>query len=118
MMNTKYDNRRELERFTLEVSTKIEVLAKNTEGKVIELPTRNICSGGAYFSTPRPLPEGTEVKLDIILPLEKLKALKDCKEAYIKVTGKVLRTDMAGMSVRFNPDYQISPWKVENATTG
>lgn len=106
--------RRKLERFDLHIPAKIEPLFKKREKELIRLLTENVCAGGAYFHTTKPLPESTPVKIDLVLPLDKLKALKDeWKHALIKVTGKVLRSEPEGMAVCFDKDYQIHPWNPE-----
>ncbi|UCF56077.1 MAG: PilZ domain-containing protein [Deltaproteobacteria bacterium] len=104
--------RRRIGRFRLEVPTKIEVISSDLDKKTHDLLTSNISSGGAFFHTTQPLPEGTPVKIDIILPLDKLKELKDDhKQAYVKVTGRVLRSESTGMAISFNEHYTIRPWK-------
>lgn len=101
-------DKRRLERFDLEIPATIELLALDKEEKILNLLTSNMCSGGAYFHTTQPLPEGTQIKIDLVLPLDKLKGLKeDCKEAYIKVTGRVLRSESKGMAICFDEDYQL-----------
>jgi len=106
--------RRKLERFDLHIPATIELLITKRDKELIRLLTKNVCSGGAYFHTTKPLPENTQVKIDLILPLDKLKTLKDeRKHALIKVTGKVLRSEQEGMAVCFEKDYQIHPWKPE-----
>jgi len=105
--------RRKLDRFDLKVPAKIEVTTPGPETEIFNLLTSDICSGGAFFHTPQPLPEGTQVKIDLILPLDKLKKLKDdFKQAYIEVTGTVLRCEATGMAICFNEDYRIRPCKV------
>jgi len=100
--------RRRLERFHLEIPAKIELKPSDQEQKILDLLTSNICSGGAYFHTPQPLPQGTQVKIDLVLLLDKLRKLKDeYKQAYIKVTGTVLRSESEGMAICFDEDYQI-----------
>ena len=102
--------RRRLGRFRLEIPAKVEVLSSELEREGRDLKTSNISSGGAFFHTKEPLPEGTEVKIDLILPLEKLKQLKnDHKQAYIKVSGKVLRSESKGMAISFDQNYVIRP---------
>ena len=102
-------NQRKVERFDLELPATIELLDEDREEKVYNLLTKNVCSGGAYFHTSQPLPEGTQVKIDLVLPLEKLKKLqKNHKQAYIKVTGKVLRSELEGMAICFDKDFQIT----------
>lgn len=100
--------KRSLERFDLELPATIELLTPDQEHRLLNLLTTNICSGGAYFHTTQPLPEGTQVKIDLVLPLDKLRKLKDeHKQAYIKVTGTVLRSESEGMAICFDEDYQI-----------
>jgi len=101
--------RRRLERFDLVLPAEIEFINEHREERMINLLTTNICSGGAYFYTNQPLPEGTQVKIDLVLPLDKLRKLKkEHKKAFIKVTGKVLRTESEGMAICFDKDYQIT----------
>jgi hypothetical protein len=102
--------KRRQERFDLVMPAAIELINEAHDERVINLLTTNICSGGAYFHTTQPLPEGTKVKLDLVLPLENLmkKIKKEDKKAFIKVTGKVLRTESEGMAICFDKDYQIT----------
>lgn len=101
-------DKRRLERFDLEIPATIEFLNLDDKEKILNLLTGNICSGGAFFHTTQPLPEGTQVKIDLVLPLDKLRKLKDeHKQAYIKVTGTVLRSESEGMAICFDEDYQI-----------
>ena len=105
------DEKRKLERFDLQVPVKIEVIKQDHEKEMLDLLTSNICSGGAFLHTTQPLPKGTEVKIDLILPLDKLKKLENgVQQAYIKVKGTVLRTESTGMAICFDEDYQIRPW--------
>ena len=105
--------KRKLDRFDLKVPAKVEVTTSDREKEIFNLLTSDICAGGAFFHTTQPLPEGTPVKIDLILSLDKLKELKDdFKHAYIKVAGTVLRSESAGMAICFNEDYQIRPYPV------
>jgi hypothetical protein len=110
MVNIIRKERRRLGRFRLEIPAKIEMVGSEWGKTKRDLRTSNISSGGAFFHTKQPLPEGSPVKIDLILPLEKLKGLKnDHKQAYIKVTGKVLRSESKGMAISFDQDYVIHP---------
>jgi len=101
-------DKRRVERFDLELPATIELLTPGKEKRLLNPLTSNISSGGAYFHTTQPLPEGTQVKIDLVLPLEKLRKLKkEHKQAYIKVTGTVLRSESEGMAICFDEDYQI-----------
>ena len=114
------NERRKLERFNLQIPAKIESMASNAEMKDSGFPhilTSDICSGGAFFRTAEPLPEGTEVKIDLVLPLDNLEKIKDhVKHVFIAVTGTVLRSEQKGMAVGFNRNYQIHPLKGREAT--
>ncbi len=100
--------RRRLVRFDLEIPATIELLTPDQEREILNLLTSNICSGGAYFHTTTPPPEGSRVKVDLDLPLDRLERLKEgYKQAYIKVTGKVLRSESEGIAVCFDEDYRI-----------
>lgn len=100
--------RRKLERFDLELLGRVEFINETHKEEMLNLLTCNVCSGGAYFSTSQLLPEGTRVKIDLVLPLDKLTRLKDeFRHAYIKVTGRVLRSESGGMAICFDEDYEI-----------
>jgi len=101
-------NKRQLERFDLRLPAIIEVVSESSEHdkKVINLLTRDACSGGAYFHTDQPLPEGTQVKIDLVLSIDVLKKLEG-KQAFIKVNGSVIRTESSGMAICFDKDYLV-----------
>lgn len=102
------EERRKLERFDLELPAKIGFINETHKEKILNLLTSNICSGGAYFQSTQLLPEGTRVKIDLALPLDKLTRLKEeYRQAYIKVTGRVLRSESEGMAICFDEDYEI-----------
>jgi hypothetical protein len=101
-------DKRRLKRFDLEIPATIELMDSDREEGTVNLRTSNMCSGGAYFHTTKPLPEGTRIKIDLVLPLDRLKRLEDgCKQAYIKITGRVLRSGSEGMAICFDEDYQL-----------
>ena len=105
--------KRRLERFDLKLPARVEPLTPEEEKEVLNLMTSDVCAGGAFFHTSEPLPEGTEVKIDLVLPLDKLKVKDDYTHAYIKVTGTVLRSDAKGMAICFKKDYKIQPHKAD-----
>jgi hypothetical protein len=102
--------RRKLERFDLCLPATIEMVTKGEEKEKVtpHLTTKNICSGGAYFHAGQPLLQGTEVKIRLLLALDKLIRLGG-NRAFIKVKGRVLRTEPTGMAIRFYEDHQIVP---------
>jgi hypothetical protein len=101
-------NKRRLERFNLQLPASIEVVSDDGDHdtKVLNLLTRNACSGGVYFHTDQPLPEGTQVKIDLVLSIDTLKKIEG-KQAFIKVNGAVIRTDSTGMAICFDENYSI-----------
>jgi hypothetical protein len=102
--------RRNLERFDLSLPAKIEVVAKGEEKVKVpaRLLTKNICAKGAYFYTDQPLPEGTEVKIRLFHAPDKLIRLGG-NRAFIRVNGRVVRAEPAGMAVCFYEDHRIIP---------
>ena len=99
--------RRKVERFALELPSQIMAI-EDSDQEILKLLTRDVSAGGAFFYTDKPLPVGTEVKIDLVLPLSELKKLESSK-ALIKVSGEVIRSEEQGMAVCFNEDYQLSP---------
>ena len=100
--------KRKMERFSLGLPAKISVVGEKDEQVPLEAITSDISAGGAFFHTERPLPVGTEMQVDLILPLGELKKLKG-KRASIKVKGAVIRITKDGMAISFEDKYQISP---------
>jgi hypothetical protein len=100
--------KRRLERFDLHIPATIEFLNLDHKEKTLNLLTTNICSGGAYFHITQPLTQGTQATIELVLPLDRLRKFKrEHKQAYIRVTGRVLRSESEGMAICFDEDYQI-----------
>ena len=101
--------RRKLERFQLRLPAEIEVVSRvpGLEKEKLTLQTDNICSGGAFFHTPTPLPEGTQVKIDMLLNFHRLKTIEK-RRPLIKVKGNVLRSEAIGMAIQFDNGYEIT----------
>ena len=104
------EERRRDERFELIRPARMEVIDLKGEGahEMISVLTRDISSGGAFFSTLQPLSRGTRVKIALVLDLEKLER-KSGEYAYVTVEGTVLRAESSGMAVRFDEDYTNRP---------
>jgi c-di-GMP-binding flagellar brake protein YcgR len=100
--------RRKQQRFPLELSARLETTVEDKE--VLSLQTANISCGGAFFRTPDPLPLGTHVELNLIVPLKQLKKLHDTDLAIIRITGTIIRSEEAGMSVKFGKHFKIRPY--------
>ncbi len=102
-------NKRAMERFDLEIATHIEAGAED-EGQSIDVVTKDVCSGGAFFQTGTPLPRGTEVKVDLVMPISELKKI-EADSVSVTVSGEVIRSDGEGMAVCFDRKYRITPLK-------
>lgn len=101
--------KRKLERFVFEVPARIEVMVPTGKKEALDLLTSDICSGGAFFFTTQTLPEGTEVKIDLVLPFERIAKLIGHSRVNVKVNGTVVRSGSTGIAIRFDEDYQIVP---------
>jgi hypothetical protein len=106
------EEKRRIERFKLKLPARVAVISQVPEqGKgIMRLETDNICSGGAFFNTSSPLPEGTQVRLDLLLDLNGL-GIPKRRHPHIKVLGDVLRSESSGMAIQFDKSYQIIPSK-------
>lgn len=100
---------REFERFDLRIPAKIEAVTPGQEKdkEILNLLTKDICAGGAFFHTAQPLPEGTEVKIDLVLDINKLKKLTGSR-SHIRVKGRVSRSESEGMAICFYKHYKIT----------
>ncbi len=105
----KNNEQRQMERFSLELPS--QILLDDGED-TLELETENVCAGGAFFKTDQILPEGTEVKLELVIPLDRLKMLEG-RQTLVRLTGKVIRTESGGMAIQFGKQYRMVPLKTE-----
>ncbi|MEW6265936.1 MAG: PilZ domain-containing protein [Thermodesulfobacteriota bacterium] len=78
------------------------------ETEFLNLLSRDVSAGGAFFYTDSPLPEGTRVKVDLVLMTDQLKKIES-DQAMIKLVGEVVRVESGGMAVRFNKRCHILP---------
>ncbi len=103
----KEDNSRRFQRIELCVSTHVTVSSVRNGGHKVDLLTRDISVGGAYFETDSPLDVGERLEIDFYLPLEWLRGMED---NFLKVctSGKVVRSDPNGMAVMFDGEYSLA----------
>lgn len=94
-----------MERFSLKLPSLLWT-GNDNKGHKIELQTENVCASGAFFKAKQSLPVGTDVKIDMVVPFNRLKKPQD-RKTLIKVSGSVIRIDKTGMAIRFGEDYQI-----------
>ncbi|QTA78790.1 PilZ domain-containing protein [Desulfonema limicola] len=101
-----YNQKRTLERYNLELLSLVSIPKENGEQNFYNFQTGNISSGGAFFYTKHALPLGTEVNVEVIIPLNEIKKM-DADKTLIRVSGKVVRNENEGMAVSFNKNYEI-----------
>ncbi|HID29282.1 MAG TPA: hypothetical protein EYP19_04675 [Desulfobacterales bacterium] len=97
--------RRKYERFVLGLASKIEVLGPDKQ-QVLDLRTTDVCAGGAFFHMGRSFPQGTQVKVRMIVASQGLKEMTGA-QGLIKIVGTVVRCNARGMAVSFNGDYEL-----------
>ena len=95
------EERRKLERFSLSLPAKLET----AEGSVL-LYTSNVSSDGAFFSTLKPFPEGTSLRINLALRSPQLESPGDIT-CFVELTGKVCRSEQGGIAVVFDSRYKI-----------
>lgn len=114
------DDRRDQERFSLSLQTKITAESRSGSTPVLEFVTADISAGGAFIATSRPLPIACKVRLEFFLSLEELAKLRfilareslkvwEGERAWVTATGVVIRADKDGVAIIFDQNYQISP---------
>ena len=106
--------RRSLERFRLEMPARIRCVQSpsepDTDAVEMDGLTRDISSGGAFIKGGQPFPMGTEITIQLMLPLDKFKTLENVENLRINVSGKVIRTESGGFNVCFGDQYEIEPY--------
>lgn len=101
--------RRKQDRYDLRVDARLKIY--DTSGLLIDkheslCTIRNICAGGAYIDTDRPLQVGT--KVDVNFQLSFQNGSDTGKQSSVAVSGHVVRNEPVGMAVQFSKNYQIS----------
>ena len=100
-------NQRNNERFSIGLPIRL-VVSKEAEPEIIESVTQNISASGALVQSSEPIPIGTEVELDLIIPLEDLRQMSG-KKARIKISGSVVRLDPQCVAIKFGEQYKVLP---------
>jgi hypothetical protein len=96
--------RRKHKRFSMRLPAMIEVLLPRAS-QVFAVRCHNVSSGGGLFSANEHLVLGTKVLIYITLPSNRLKELTG-SESLLKLRGKVVRSNAAGLAISFDQDYQ------------
>lgn len=112
--------RRNQERFSLQLKTKIMAESGTGITPLFELVTADISAGGAFIATSRPLPIASKVRMEFFLSLEELARLRFIlaqeslkvwtgDRAWVMATGVVIRVEARGVAVIFDQNYQVTP---------
>ena len=93
-------DKRKIKRIELEIPAFLRF--KKEKGKpAIELRTKNVSSHGVFLYSNMPLPIGTGVNAELILP----------NRACVKVDGTIIHSNQSGMGVCFSANFQLNPAK-------
>ena len=100
--------RRHIERLALKAIATVQV-ASSGAGRVFELSTQDISSGGAFFPMEVPLPTGEKVKITLHLSISRPeRTIAFAGKARITTKGHVVRSTAEGMAVAFEGPYKIT----------
>ena len=97
-----------MERFDLELEAFVCIPGETDPAERANLVTRDVSMSGVYLVTDAPLPVGSKVNVDMVLTLGG-REKQNSQQAWIKASGKVLRTDNQGMAVSFDDQSRILP---------
>lgn len=105
------DNRRIQERLNLNLVATIQHVSGDHSGSTsAQTVTRDISASGAYLLTSTSLPEGTQLELEVLLPLAELRPLEESgKDIALKAIGHVVRADTIGLAVQFDNPQNLKP---------
>lgn len=106
-MNRKKE-RREFERFPLEVPATLTFRLKDGQTESAAYVTKNISAGGALIRTDQPLNTGTQVDVRITLPLDRFRELNS-GTVEVSLSGQVVRAAEDGSVIGFDRKFDISP---------
>jgi len=91
------EERRKFERFEINAPALVEVEGKE---KQLQLYTRDISAGGAFFHAAVPLDIGIKLKVEIVIPNETIENLTGT-QFQLRVYGTVVRSEDGGMAISF-----------------
>jgi hypothetical protein len=101
-------DRRRVQRLSLKAIATVQ-LESSGAGKVFELSTQDVSSGGAFFPMEVRLPTGEKLKITLylsIFPLERTISFPG--KTKITTKGHVVRSTAEGMAVAFDGHYSIT----------
>jgi Tfp pilus assembly protein PilZ len=103
------EEKRNFKRFDRNVPAKLQILNLPPEDnkKTHYFMTKDICAGGVFLTTKQPFTEGSEVMVEVVLPMKDNLNFNTDNHCLIKVKGIVLRADSTGIAISFLKNFQI-----------
>ena len=113
------EERRKLERFELTAPASVLIQSLSEKREHLELTTRDISSAGAFLFSSRLIPEGSCVKIELMIALDARHEVSGGNNrAKVRVKGKVLRSDSSGIAIRFDGNYKITSLATNTTESG
>jgi hypothetical protein len=101
--------KRKFDRYDINVPVRVEIRSPGGLSEKIDFESMNLAAGGILIKRGISLPEGSQIKIEIVLYFEALKTPENPEGTLIMtVTGHVVRTEPDGIAIRFNEDYEMS----------
>lgn len=101
------NERRCSRRFDLKLPCLICVAEDEHPEEILRTETLNISTDGAYFAIGKPLPHDTRMSIELMV--QRSAEGSDCHDgSCISLHGRVVRSNAAGIAVRFDQQYQIT----------
>ena len=101
--------RRQYERFSLTLPTRMETINSGRK-QVFDFKTRDISASGAFIFTPEQFPNGTNIKLNLVVPNDRIKQMTGAA-SLLDCAGQVVRSTANGVAIHFIMDCQIMSLK-------
>ena len=103
------DNLRQFERFPLNLPVRAEVYTSDTK-QVFDLKIRDISASGVFVYTSEQFPNGTNIKLNLVVPNGRIKQITGT-ESLLDCEGEVVRSTAKGVAIHFIMDCKIMSLK-------
>jgi hypothetical protein len=102
-------DKRKFKRYDINVPVRVEIKTPAGSLEKFDFEGINLAAGGILIKKGQSLPEGSQIKLEIMFHFEDLKTLENPEGTLIMtVTGHVVRTESKGIAIHFDEDYEMS----------
>jgi hypothetical protein len=100
--------RRGFERYELVIQAKVFFYRRKAQGRWMQAMSKDISSQGVFFHSDEPLPLGTKVYIEFVLPVSSLPS-SQARNSRFECFGTVIRKESGGMAVCFDKSCKITP---------